>query len=104
MDDPSVRFELKNTKPVDLLDLTSALSAFGEAYEDFVIDGGYDSEPGNVRFFVKEIRSGSIIADLISQARQSSLTLQHVEAAAAFMANLNDIMQFFLWPRCPAKG
>ena len=96
MDDPSVRFELKNEKPVDLLDLTSSLSAFGEAYQDFVIDAGFDGEPGNVRFFIKEIRPGSIIADLVSQAAQGSLTLQHVEAAAAFMANLNDIIQFFL--------
>jgi hypothetical protein len=26
-----LRFELKNSKPVDLLDLTGALSAFGDA-------------------------------------------------------------------------
>jgi hypothetical protein len=96
VDDPSVRFELKNQKPVDLLDLTASLSAFGEAYQDFILEAGFDGEPGNIRFFVKEIRSGSIIADLVSQATQSSLTLQHVEAAAAFMANLNDIIQFFL--------
>jgi hypothetical protein len=96
VDDPSVRYELKNQKPVDLLDLTSSLAAFGESYQDFVTDAGFDLEPGNVRFFVKDIRSGSIIADLASQAAQGSLTLQHVEAAAAFMANLNDIIQFFL--------
>jgi hypothetical protein len=96
VEDPSVRFEFDNQKPVDLLDLTSSLSAFGEAYQDFIIDAGFDGEPGNIRFFVKEIRSGSIIADLVSQAAQGSLTLQHFEAAAAFMANLNDIIQFFL--------
>src|SRR5260221_8679518 len=103
VDDPSVRYELKNQKPVDLLDLTSSLAAFGESYQDFVTDAGFDLEPGNVRFFVKDIRSGSIIADLASQAAQGSLTLQHVEAAAAFMANLNDIIQFFLGIGAPSS-
>jgi hypothetical protein len=32
-----LRFELKNSKPVDLLDWTGALSAFGDAYKDYVI-------------------------------------------------------------------
>jgi hypothetical protein len=96
VDDSSVRFELKNQKPVDLLDLTTSLAAFGESYQDFILDAGFDSEPGNVRFFVKEIRSGSIIADLVSVASQGSITLKHLEAAAAFMTHMNDIVQFFL--------
>jgi hypothetical protein len=62
-DDGVLRFELKNTKPVDLLDLTSALTAFAEAYQDHVIGAGYDLDRDNVRLFVREIRTGSIIAD-----------------------------------------
>jgi hypothetical protein len=96
VEDSSVRFELKNQKPVDLLDLTASLSAFGESYQDFILDAGFDNEPGNVRFFVKEIRSGSIIADLISVASQASITLEHLDAAAAFMTHLNHVVQFFL--------
>jgi hypothetical protein len=96
VDDPSVRFEIKNQKPVDLLDLTGSLAAFGETYQDFILDSGFDAEPGNVRFFVKEIRSGSIIADLISVASQGSITLEHLDAAAAFVTHLNHIVQFFL--------
>jgi hypothetical protein len=77
LDSPIVRFELQNKSPVDLLDLTAALAAFGESYQDFVFDAGFDGEPGNVRFFIKEIRSGSIIADLISKSDQVSLVMQH---------------------------
>jgi hypothetical protein len=96
VEEPSVRFELKNKKPVDLLDLTASLAAFGESYQDFIFDAGFDHEPGNVRFFVKEIRSGSIIADLVSVASQGSITLEHIDAAAAFMTHLNHVVQFFL--------
>jgi hypothetical protein len=96
VEDPSVRFELKNQKPVDLLDLTASLAAFGESYQDFIFDAGFDHEPGNVKFFVKEIRSGSIIADLVSVASQGSITLEHIDAAVAFVTHLNHVVQFFL--------
>ena len=47
-----LRFELKNSKPVDLLDLTGALSAFGDAYKDYVISAGLEHVPDNVRFYL----------------------------------------------------
>jgi hypothetical protein len=53
-----LRFELKNSRPVDLLDLTGALSAFGDAYKDYVISAGLEHVPDNVRLFVREVRSG----------------------------------------------
>jgi len=53
--EPIITFKLENSKPVDLLDLTGSLTAFGEAYRDYVASAGYDVEPGNVRLFVREI-------------------------------------------------
>jgi hypothetical protein len=44
-----LRFELKNSKLVDLLDLTGALSAFGDAYKDYVISAGLEHVPDNSR-------------------------------------------------------
>jgi hypothetical protein len=93
-----LRFELKNSKPVDLLDLTGALSAFGDAYKDYVISAGLEHVPDNVRLFVREVRSGSIIADLISLAHQASFVVDHKEAIAQFASHLNDILQFLLLP------
>jgi len=66
--EPIIIFKLSNSKPVDLLDLTGSLAAFGEAYSDYVVHAGYDIEPGNVRLFIREIRTWSIIADLVSMA------------------------------------
>lgn len=97
-DEDYVRFELKNSKPVDLLDLAGALSAFGDAYRDYVISAGLEHVPDNVRLFVKEVRSGSIIADLISFAHQASFVVDHKEAIAQFAAHLNDILQWLLVP------
>jgi hypothetical protein len=100
MPDPStealIRFELRNSKPVDLLDLTNALSAFGEAYQDHVVGSGFEIDRGNIRLFVREIRTGSIIADLASIAEQASLVLRHIDVAAGFITHLDQVFSFFL--------
>jgi hypothetical protein len=88
--EPVITFKLENSKPVDLLDLTSSLAAFGEAYSDYVARAGYDIEPGNVRLFIREIRTGSIIADLVSMADQTSLVLSHLDAAAGFISHFDN--------------
>jgi hypothetical protein len=87
---------------VDLLDLTGSLTAFGEAYRDYVISGGYDVEPGNVRLSVREIRSGSIIAELVSVADQASWVLDHLDAAAGFISHFDQVLRFFLLLPRPA--
>jgi hypothetical protein len=91
-----ITFKLENSRPVDLLDLTRSLAAFGEGYLDFVGRAGYDVEPGNVRLFVREIRTGSIIADLASMADQASLILSHLDAAAGFISHFDKILHHFL--------
>jgi hypothetical protein len=56
--------EIKNSSPVELLDLTRALVALGHEYQDYAdseFDGPYRTE---TRLFVKEIRTGSIITEL----------------------------------------
>jgi hypothetical protein len=102
-DHPLVRLELRNSHPVDLLDLTSALSAFGEAYQDYAVKAGFDETRGNTRLFVREIRTGSIIADLASYAEQASFVLKHIEIAAGFLTNLKELSDLFLGLPIPKR-
>ncbi|MCP8936889.1 hypothetical protein NK718_00025 [Alsobacter sp. SYSU M60028] len=99
VDEAIIRFELNNTKPVDLLDLTQSLSAFAEAYLDHAVSAGFEPERGNVRLAVKAITTGSIIADLASYSEQASIILKHVDVAAGFLTHFNEIAQFFLGKR-----
>ncbi len=94
--EPIITFKLENSKPVDLLDLTSSLAAFGQAYSDYVARAGYDIEPGNVRLFIREIRTGSVIATLVSMADQASWVLSHFDAAAGFVSQFDQILHYFL--------
>jgi len=94
--EPIITFKLENSKPVDLLDLTGSLAAFGEAYRDYVARAGYDIEPGNVRLFIREIRTGSVIAALASMADQASWILSHFDAAVGFVSRFDQILHYFL--------
>lgn len=98
-DDPILRVELKNKRPVELTDLTMSLMALGQSYEDFVTEHGFDTSPGNVRLYIKELRTGSIIAELQSMLDQASFVVEHKELFAAFLANFNDLVTFFLLDR-----
>jgi hypothetical protein len=70
--------------------------ALGQSYEEFVFGGGFDPLPGNVKLYIKELRTGSIIADLSAMLDQASFVLDHREAFAAFLANFGDLVSLFL--------
>ncbi len=96
MREPGLTIDFKNTRPVELLDLTASLQALGEEYVEFVNLRGFDPQAGNVRLYISELRSGSIIAELKSLVDQASFVLDHADIFAAFVTNLNDLTQFFL--------
>lgn len=95
--EPFLRVEYKNSRPVELLDLTASLMALGEAYEDFAVTHGYDPLRGNVKLYIKELSSGSVIADLRAMLDQASFVIDHPELFAAFLSNLDEIVKFFLF-------
>ena len=93
--DPIITFKLENTKPVNLIDLTSALAAFEECYHNYVIQEGYEVDPGSVRLFVRELGTGHIVADLASKADLDSPALSQLETAAGFISHFDKILGYF---------
>lgn len=83
----TVRYENRN--PVDLLDLGNSLTAMGERFRD--LDGVQDG-----RLYVRQMRPGSIVAELMPLLEQASAIGKYSQVLAAFMANLNDLFQGFL--------
>lgn len=97
MEDNSVlRIEFKNTKPIELVDLTASFTALAESFKDYANAKTGDPHPDNLRLYVKEIRSGSIIADLITVADQAQWVMEHVEVFAGFVTNTNELVNYFL--------
>ena len=65
-------YRLQNTHPIELLDLASSLTALGEQFRKFMREHGTDIASEDVRLYIKEVRDGSIVADLGSRLITSS--------------------------------
>ena len=87
----TVRYENRN--PVDLLDLGNSLSAIAERYRR--LDKLKNRRRGG-RLYVRQMRSGSIIADLMPLVDQVSAIGDYREVLAAFVTNLDDLFRGFM--------
>ena len=87
---PKVVIEYKNRKPLDLLDVTSALAAFGEEFRRYAAKEL--PKGSNARLQIGRLQSGSIIAQLIPMLEAADWLRQHNDLAAPFVANFGDIM------------
>lgn len=59
---------LKNTRPVALTDLTMALLSVSNQYQRFVEGATTDDYAPSSELLIKEVRSGSIVVELVSHA------------------------------------
>lgn len=66
---PKLTIKLKNQQPIELTDLTTSFSAIARQYSKFAV--GFDdvSNRSEAKLFVRELRTGSIIADLVPYAQ-----------------------------------
>jgi hypothetical protein len=76
--------EIKNTQPIELSDLTESLIGFADEYKHHIAISDPTAQPEEIKLYVKEMRTGSIIADLIAIV---PLTLP-------FVAEANHVIEF----------
>jgi hypothetical protein len=83
-----VILDLKNTRPVDLFDLSRAFDAFAKEYKRslFAYDDPYLQE--EVSLHVTSIRSGSIIAELAALAPYALPIVENANTIFDFCSNL----------------
>ena len=59
---------IKNERPVVLTDLTLSLLAVSEQFQKFVESATNQDYEAGAELYVKEVRSGSIVMELVAQA------------------------------------
>ena len=94
-DDTTLTYEISNTRPIELLDLTSSLLSLGEQYRGFMRRQGEGLAEDDYRFYVREIRTGSIIVDLVSQALQPQIIGPAAPFLVQFTQEIGDWFEFF---------
>jgi hypothetical protein len=94
--DGKIVLEINNTIPVELLDLTQSLIAFGREYQyyaDVNLDGPYRHD---TKLFIKEIRTGSIITELVPFAPGLLPILSEANTVIGFVRHLKSAIDWLL--------
>lgn len=91
----SLIYEFKNTKPIELIDFTASLYAVGDQFRSFVARRAPEHVDDDVRLYVKEVRTGSIVAELISHASQYAWIAPATPMILSYAQELGDWFEFF---------
>jgi hypothetical protein len=83
---PHLILKIETKSPIELGDFVAAFVGLGSQYEAFH-DAEHPDERGDAKFYVKEVRAGSIIAELVPYAGQAL-------ALGAGVRYANDLYKF----------
>ncbi len=87
---PKVVIEYDYREPLDLLDVTAALTAIGQEFRRYA---GHELPQGaNARLRVGRLRTGSIIAELVPMLEAADWLTGHRDIAGPFVAQFGDIL------------
>jgi hypothetical protein len=87
-------YTLNNVRPVELLDLTHSLLALGEQYRRFANDHS-EASADDYRLYVREVRTGSIVIDLITYATQPQILAPFTPVLIGYANELGDWFELF---------
>src|ERR1035438_647675 len=95
-DNVKLTVEIKNQSPVELVDLTESLLSFADGYKRYFAKNDDPIVAQDVRLYVKEMRSGSIIADLIAQAPYALPLIENANTVFEFIEYLKRATDYLL--------
>lgn len=89
--------EFKNSRPVELTGLTESLAGLSSLYARFAESTEYTINDETVHLYIKEVRTGSIVWDLVAFAATIPIIpiLQHTRILVDFTKDLKVILDFF---------
>jgi hypothetical protein len=102
--EPFIRVRLDVDQPIELTEFLGAFTAVAAEYDRYLRDAFPDQKP-RAEVFVKQVRSGSIIADLITQTFGSGIdTMNTVNTVTDFVKNYGALLALYVRPggRAPA--
>lgn len=87
---PDMKFEIKNKQPIELIDLTNSLLALGNEYQRFISRTHPEAEASDVKLYINEVRSGSVIALLTAMSPQLIEGFNYVNTVVDFASFLKN--------------
>ncbi|MCW3780274.1 hypothetical protein OM960_01565 [Defluviimonas sp. CAU 1641] len=100
----AIVFNLDLSEPVEISDFVSAFSGLGSQFERHLRTARPDLE-GEVKIYVKEVRKGSIEAELIPLAYNTLITvMDHSQIITGFVKSISDKIAGFQRPGGRLEG
>lgn len=95
--DSLFRFEFLNGNPVELEDFAESMMALSDEYRRFTLENGeITGGDTQARLYIKEIRTGSVIADLVPWVAASLPLYENFNTIVQFGQNIGLIMRWLL--------
>lgn len=88
-----MKFEIKNKQPIELIDLTNSLLALANEYQRFISRTHPDAEASDVKLYINEVRSGSVIALLTAMSPQLIEGFSYVNTVVDFASFLKSTFE-----------
>lgn len=88
-----MKFEIKNVQPIELIDLTNSLLALGNEYQRFISRRHPEAEASDVKLYINEVRSGSVIALLTAMSPQLIEGFNYVNTVVDFASFLKNTFE-----------
>lgn len=86
--------EINNTRPVELVDLAKSMMSMGNEYRRFLITHDPYIEADGVKLYIKEIRSGSIIAELVALSPYALSLVDHAETITQYAKHIKMLYEW----------
>lgn len=84
--------EIKNNNPVELEAFADSLKSLGDEYKRFCL--AHEESPGDVGLYIKSVREGSIIAELMTLAASTMPLLTYAGTIYDFSSFLSEAFDF----------
>ncbi len=87
--------EIKNKRPIELIDLTESLLSVGDEYKRFIAANPEFADSPGLKLYVKEIRAGSIVTELMALAPLALPFIHESKNLVEFAKYLKTTYEYF---------
>lgn len=90
----AITISIKNTQPIELLDLTESLSSLAFEFESDLQIQDPEKAATGLKLYVEKVASGSIEASLVAMAPYALQFAEHASAVVHFVEHLKAVIEF----------
>jgi len=94
-DSVKLSIEIKNTEPLELIDVTRSLMSLADEYKRFLAKSTTEIDPDSVKLYITNLNSGSLLAELIPFAPYMLPIVQYSTTIIDYAKYLKVLYDYF---------